>query len=92
MMIEQTVEINEGRQIFLKVPEEIPAGRVTITFTAEDKENQRIRSMLNQYYQNTENTGGTKREPLSRCIASHPGFFGGNGVAYQRKLRDEWDS
>ena len=85
MTIEQTVEIPADRRIFLDVPAAIPAGRVTIAFIADDEE-QRIRNALKRSYHAAEN-----REPLSACIGSHPGFFGGDGVAYQRKLRDEWD-
>jgi hypothetical protein len=31
------------------------------------------------------------RQPLSRLFGSHKGIFGGDGTAYQRKIRDEWD-
>jgi hypothetical protein len=31
------------------------------------------------------------RKPLSRFFGKLPGAFGGDGVAYQKKMRDEWD-
>jgi hypothetical protein len=31
------------------------------------------------------------RKPISRLFGTHKGFFGGDGVAYQRAIRDEWD-
>ena len=31
------------------------------------------------------------RKPLSHLFGSHKGIFGGDGVAYQRKIRDEWN-
>jgi hypothetical protein len=31
------------------------------------------------------------RKPISRFFGTLPGAFGGDGVAYQRKIRDEWD-
>jgi hypothetical protein len=31
------------------------------------------------------------RKPLSHYIGSCPGFLGADPVAYQRKLRNEWD-
>jgi len=31
------------------------------------------------------------RRPISELFGKCPGFFGGDGVAYQRAIRDEWD-
>jgi hypothetical protein len=31
------------------------------------------------------------RKPISRFFGTLPGAFGGDGVAYQRKIRAEWD-
>ncbi|MCL2804738.1 MAG: hypothetical protein FWD26_02250 [Treponema sp.] len=31
------------------------------------------------------------RKPISRHFGKHKGIFGGDGVAYQRAIRDEWD-
>ena len=90
MTIEQTIEIPADRRIFLDVPATISAGRVTIAFIA-DEEEQRIRNALKRCYHAAGNDAAENRESLSACIGSHPGFFGGDGVAYQRKLRDEWD-
>ena len=31
------------------------------------------------------------RQPISQLFGTNKGFFGGDGLAYQRALRDEWD-
>ena len=31
------------------------------------------------------------RKPISRLFGKHKGILGGDGVAYQRAIRDEWD-
>ena len=38
-----------------------------------------------------EKAADPNREPISRLFGTHKGFFGGDGVAYQRAIRDEWD-
>jgi hypothetical protein len=38
-----------------------------------------------------EKAADPNRQPLSRLFGTHKGFFGGDGVAYQRAIRDEWD-
>ncbi|MDR2516037.1 MAG: hypothetical protein LBC88_01500, partial [Spirochaetaceae bacterium] len=90
MIIEQTVDIPADRRVLLEVPQDIPLGRITIAFITEDavvpEEEQRIRNMLRQYYHTAANATAANREPVSGFIGSHPGFFGGDGVAYQRKL------
>jgi hypothetical protein len=31
------------------------------------------------------------RQPISQLFGTNKGFFGGDGLAYQRAIRDEWD-
>ena len=38
-----------------------------------------------------EKAADPNRKPISRLFGTHKGFFGGDGVAYQRAIRDEWD-
>ncbi len=38
-----------------------------------------------------EKAADPNRKPISRLFGKHKGLFGGNGVAYQRAIRDEWD-
>jgi len=38
-----------------------------------------------------EKAADPNRLPLSRLFGTHKGIFGGDGVAYQRAIRDEWD-
>jgi hypothetical protein len=36
-------------------------------------------------------TADPNRKPISRFFGTLPGAFGGDGAAYQRKMRAEWD-
>jgi len=75
MTIERTIEIPINRWITLEVPREIPAGRTIIAFTPA------IRTQ----------TVSTKRKPISEYFGILSPETYGDGVAYQRNLRDEWD-
>jgi len=81
MTITQTVEVPESRRLIIDVPREIPAGKVIIAFTPVS-----VQEPINQ---EAENTSGRN------CISHYFGILSpdtyGDGVAYQRKLRDEWD-
>ena len=75
MTITQTVDIPADRRITLEVPREIPSGPVILTFTLVKEEK----------------AADTKQKPISQFIGIlSPDTFG-DGVAYQRKIRDEWD-
>jgi hypothetical protein len=41
--------------------------------------------------QAAERLADPNRKPISRHFGTHKGILGGEGVAYQRKIRDEWD-
>jgi hypothetical protein len=41
--------------------------------------------------QAAERLADPNRKPISRHFGTHKGILGGDGVAYQRKIRDEWD-
>ena len=38
-----------------------------------------------------EKAADPNRKPISRHFGKHKGILGGDGVAYQRAIRDEWD-
>ena len=38
-----------------------------------------------------EKAADPNRKPISRLFGTCKGIFGGDGVAYQRAIRDEWD-
>ena len=77
MTVEQTIEIPASRRITLDVPPQIPAGRTIISFTLAS-------------VQRTQ-TASPTRKPISEYFGIlSPGVYG-DGVTYQRNLRDEWD-
>jgi len=79
MSVTQTVEIPDNHKLTIDVPKEVPTGPVVITFTPACVSAKK------------EQTAGFNRKP----IPQHFGIISPNtysdGVAYQRKLRDEWD-
>jgi len=75
MSVTQTVEIPVSRRLTIDVPREIPTGRVIISFTPVK--------------------GAQTAAPCSKPISAYFGILSpdtyGDGVAYQRNLRDEWN-
>ena len=90
MTIEQTVEILSRHRLLVDVPPEVPAGRAMLTLTSisADKEleyaqkiwfNNRFRpEKLKAKFQNLQGSLG------------ETAFNALDGVAYQRKVREEW--
>ena len=99
MTIEQIVEIPASRQITLEVPPEIPPGKTILTFTpaAAQKHNtseisgSNPRSAAEALKMANERAIDSNRKPISRLFGKHKGILGGDGVAYQRAIRDEWE-
>jgi hypothetical protein len=77
MIIEQTVEVPVSRQLIIEVPREIPAGRTILTFTPAP----------------IQKTAAEKHnsDSISKYFGIHSPLIYGDGVVYQRNLRDEWD-
>jgi len=75
MTIEQTIEVPASHRLTIDIPREIPTGRTIIAFTPA------IRTQ----------TVSTNRKPISEYFGILSPETYGDGVAYQRKLRDEWD-
>jgi len=105
MTITQTVEIpNDRRRITIEVPPEIPAGRTILTFTpastgtmpAKEADSTPLpggnaRTVEEALQMAAEKAADPNRKPISRLFGKHKGILGGDGVAYQRAIRDEWD-
>jgi hypothetical protein len=103
MIIEQTMKIPADRRLTIDVPREIPTGevRVAIRFSvpvASAGGSAADSDFLPSYPPDeaikiaAQRLADPNRKPPSsfRGILS-PGVYG-DGVAYQRKLRDEWDN
>jgi hypothetical protein len=103
MTIEQTVDIPPDHRLTIEVPKEIPTGetRVIIQFptpAAQVRDPSGADIDLPPSYAPeeaikiaTQRLADPNRKLPSSYIGILPGYFGGDGVAYQRKLRDEWD-
>ena len=99
MTITQTVTIPESRRLTIDVPPEVPTGPVILAFTpAEDQRSFGGRlpggspnTIEEALQMAAEKAADPNRKPISRHFGKHKGIFGGDGVAYQRAIRDEWD-
>jgi len=101
MTITQTVDIPADYRLTIDVPREIPPGQVILTFTpasieASSKKRPGLPggsySTIEEALQAAEEKAkDPNRKPISRLFGKHKGIFGGDGVAYQRAIRDEWD-
>jgi hypothetical protein len=98
MIIEQTIEIPANRKITLEVPKEVPTGTVILTFTPVAGAGQRSGVKLPPSYSPEEalaiavrHRSGQNRAPISRYFGILSSGTFGDGVQYQRQIRDEWD-
>jgi hypothetical protein len=78
MSITQTVEVPDNRWLTVKVPPEVPVGRNILTYTPAVSAT-------------SAGAAVPKRKPISRYFGILSPNTYGDGVAYQRSLRDEWD-
>jgi hypothetical protein len=89
MAIEQTVDIPDSHRLTIDVPREIPAGRAILTFTpfTGDRALEEAGKIWTWNRAHSEEV----RDKLQklRGSLSADSFGGLDGVAYQRKVRDE---
>jgi hypothetical protein len=93
MEVSQTVEVPPSRRLVIDVPQEIPEGLVILTFTPAPD------SKVNSGYQAAgkavKMTAELANIPNRKSISQYFGILSpntyGDGVDYQRNLRDEWD-
>jgi hypothetical protein len=104
MTIEQTVEIPASRRITIDVPHEVPTGPVILAFMPVSVQRPKYpqcdavplpggsyNTVEEALQAAAEKAADPNRKPISRLFGKHKGIFGGDGVAYQRAVRDEWD-
>jgi len=83
MVIEQTIEIPPSHRLFLDVPPEVPAGKTIITFTTVSAVST-DKNVLSEEL---------KMKLLNLRGSLGKNAFGGlDGVAYQNKIREEWEN
>jgi hypothetical protein len=91
MRIEQTVDIPSDRRLFVDVPPEVPVGQAILTLTPasvdKDLESAEVIWAANRAHQKELMN---KLHNLQGCLGKDA-FGGMDGVAYQRKVREEWD-
>ena len=83
MTFERIVEMPAERRIVLKLPPELPLGKVKITVT----------TLPDYGHLETDRETETPkiRSPISRYFGILSPETYGDGVVYQRKLRNEWN-
>ena len=91
MTIEQTVEIPTSRRLFVDVPPEVPAGKAVLTLTAISASDD-LRYARKIWHSNSVHQEDMKGN-LEKLRASlgQSAFGALDGVAYQHKVRKEWD-
>jgi hypothetical protein len=93
MTIEQTVDIPADHQLFIEVPPEVPAGRAKAAITLSFGDSPALPARAGEKWAYTSSHREEVRAKLEKLRGSlSPDAFGGmGGVAYQRKVREEWD-
>jgi hypothetical protein len=89
----QTVNIPADHRLVIDVPREVPEGPTVIAFTPAKKPavGKTNRTLEDAMRRAEEKAADPNRRPLSHFFGIlSPNTFG-DGVAYQRAIRDEWD-
>jgi hypothetical protein len=104
MTITQTIEIPADHRLTIEVPREVPVGRAIVTFTPASAKKPidhwlettplpggNARTIEEALQLAEEKANDPNRKPISRFFGIlSPNTFG-DGAAYQRAIRDEWD-
>jgi len=88
MTIEQTVTIPYDRRLTIEIPRELPVGKARATLTLIYDEEQELSK---ETHGASQQHSTTSRTPISRYFGIISEDTYGDGVAFQRKLRDEWN-
>jgi hypothetical protein len=104
MTLEQTVDIPADRRLYLELPETVPSGRTKLILNFEALPSQSAAPLKNELspelraaMQEAEEKwryNKAHREEINAfrgCLKDSPIWDNLDGVAYQRKIRDEWD-
>ena len=91
MTITQTVEIPPNRWLHIEVPSDVPTGPVILSFTPARISTQKSDPCTVEGALQMEKAADPNRKPISRYFGILSPNTYGDGVAYQRKIRDEWD-
>jgi len=92
MTMTQTVEVPASHRLTIDVPREIPAGPTVIAFTpAKKPAGKTNRTLEDALRRAAEKAADPNRRPLSHFLGILSPNTYGDGVAYQRAIRDEWD-
>ena len=94
MTIEQTIEIPPSHQLFINVPKEIPAGEAILTFTPAAKvSGNKDLDYAEKVWANNRAHAEEMKVKLTELQGSlrERAFGGLDGVAYQHKVRAEWE-
>ncbi|MHC6202103.1 hypothetical protein ACYULU_02800 [Breznakiellaceae bacterium SP9] len=106
MTIQQTIEVPADHRFTIEIPSEIPAGKTMLTLTPVPEQvsadTEPMEDFGDYLARNSPSTmeealaeaerkfNDPNRKPLSSFLGTVKGVYG-DGVAYQRNLRDEWD-
>jgi hypothetical protein len=98
MSVTQTVDIPASRRITIDVPPEVPPGKAVLTFSPAGTDDHGSplpggspSTVEEAYKMAAERAADPNRKPISHYFGIlSPSTFG-DGVVYQRKLRNEWD-
>jgi hypothetical protein len=94
MTIEQTVDIPANRLITLEVPKTVPVGKTILSFTpvsVSQSADISPRTTAEARQMAAAKAADPNRKPFSRHFGTLSPSAYGDGVAYQRAIRDEWD-
>ena len=93
MTITQTVDIPDSHRLTIDVPPEVPAGPVILTFTpaAAPLPGRTARTVEEALQMAAEKAADPNRKPISHYFGILSPETYGDGVAYQKAIRDEWN-